>query len=70
MFVVPAQRLRGRNAVLRKWAAANRVGYVDFDAMSRDAHRPPHCVSNIHWMCWLEWAGSKPQARECRLLTL
>jgi hypothetical protein len=61
--VVSAQRLQGRNAALRKWAAANSVGYMDFDAMSRDARRPPHCVSNIHWMCWLEWAGGKPQAR-------
>ena len=52
------QVLADRNKLLREWAAASHGGaisYVDFDAMSRDAHRPTRAAKDVHWMCWLQW---------------
>lgn len=60
--ILTLQSLRRRNTVLRRWAAAaGGIGFVDFDAMSRDARHPPHCVGNLHWMCWLDWGGRSVQ---------
>ncbi len=59
-----AQTLQYRNKLLKTWAASiEAISFVDFDAMSRDAHHPASCDSDIHWMCWLKWAGRKQASR-------
>jgi len=52
--------LQYRNKLIKSWAASiDAISFVDFDAMSRDPHHPPSCDGDIHWMCWLKWAGRK-----------